>query len=291
MRRCCLKTVWRDISLSVFLCGEFVWKAFEVWFWDLLLLFLFEGDVWKRFEETLLVCLFFFAEDLSEKRLKFDSETCCFFPVRRRCLKAVWRNIISLFVFPREVFVWKAFGVWFWDLLFFPCSKELSRSLTVSLLPFADFPISARGVILKHDLFCRMPLENGLFVFDSLESTPLVSSCSNGEDGLLRYVSLHEALWNLASWALSGHFSISGWSSYPSKWFLSTICSFIPAGKTPTDIESKKTNGANLSFWEILSTSAANLSNSFDLLFPLLNTLVAVSSYCSLLIIDFIIFL
>jgi hypothetical protein len=33
------------------------------------------------------------------------------------------------------------------------------------------------------------------------------------------------------------------------------------------------------------------LSNSFDLLFPLLNTLVAVSSYCSFLIIDFMIFL
>ena len=41
------------------------------------LFFLCEGVVLKRFEET-LVCLFFFAVNLAEKRLKSDSETFCF---------------------------------------------------------------------------------------------------------------------------------------------------------------------------------------------------------------------
>ena len=126
VRRRCLKTVWRDISLFVFLRGGFVWKAFEVWFWDLLFFFLCEGVVLKRFEET-LVCLFFFAEDLSEKRLKFDSETCCiFFLFEGDVLKRFEEtSLVCLFFFAEDLSE-KRLKFDSENCCFFSCAKALS---------------------------------------------------------------------------------------------------------------------------------------------------------------------
>ena len=62
-------------------------KAFEVWFWNFCIFPVRRSCLIKHFEETLLVCLFFYGKDLSQKRLKFDSETFCLFLLEGVVLK------------------------------------------------------------------------------------------------------------------------------------------------------------------------------------------------------------